>query len=117
MKSLPIFLLIAIVLDAPAAGAQGQDSPLARGAKFVQARDYEAAAAAFRQGVDAGDARCMDYLGYLYLEGLGMSRAPKVALGYFRRAADLGNDQACRNLGNMYFEGRDVDCDPAEARK
>jgi Peptidase_C39 like family/Sel1 repeat len=58
----------------------------------------------------------MDYLGYLYLEGLGTKRNPQTALGYFRRAAELGNDQACRNLGNMYFYGRDIDCDPALAR-
>jgi hypothetical protein len=81
----------------------------------VKGRDFAQAATAFELGVAAGDARCMDYLGYLYLEGLGRQRNPQKAFGYFQRAANLGNDQACRNLGNMYFYGRDVDCDPALA--
>jgi hypothetical protein len=97
--------------------ARAQENPFARGVKYAKSREYTRAATAFEEGAAAGDARCMDYLGYLYLEGLGAKRNPQLALDYFRRAADLGNDQACRNLGNMYFYGRDIDCDPALARK
>jgi TPR repeat protein len=97
--------------------ALAQDTPYARGAKLVKSRDYGRAAAAFQDGIASGDARCMDYLGYLQLEGLGSKRNPRLAFDYFRKAADLGNDQAFRNLGNMYFDGRDIACDPAEARR
>jgi WD40 repeat protein/TPR repeat protein len=95
--------------------AHTQDTPYARGAKSFQSRDYKEAAAAFEEGVAAADPRCMDFLGYLYLEGLGTKRNPQTALKYFRKAAELGNDQACRNLGDLYFSGRDLDCDPALA--
>jgi TPR repeat protein len=95
--------------------AHAQETALARGAKHVQNRDYKLAAEAFEEGVAAGDAACMDYLGWLYLEGLGKRPSTWIAYGYFREAARLGNDQACRNLGNMYFYGRGVDADPAQA--
>ena len=112
-------LTVIVVFVAGAAGvnAQVQDTPFARGVKYAHNRDFARAAVAFEEGVAAGDARSMDFLGYLYLEGLGTKRDPQKALGYFRRAAELGNDQACRNLGNMYFYGRDIDCDPALARR
>ncbi len=92
-----------------------QDTPFARGDKHVQNREYKLAAEAFEEGVGKGDAACMDYLGFLHLEGLGRRASPWIAYGYFREAARLGNDQACRNLGNMYFYGRGVDADPAQA--
>jgi uncharacterized protein len=109
-------VIVTLVAGAACAETQAQDTPFGHGVKYVRSRDFVQAAAAFEEGVAAGDARCMDYLGYLYLEGLGAKRNPQTALGYFRRAAELGNDQACRNLGNVYFDGRDIDCDPLMAR-
>jgi hypothetical protein len=94
---------------------RAQDTPLARGRKHFDKGEYAEAAAAFEQGVAAGDAACMEFLGYLYLEGHGKKPRPWIAFGYFREAAHLGNDQACRNLGNMYFDGRGVDPDPVQA--
>jgi tetratricopeptide (TPR) repeat protein len=110
-------VIVAFIAGTAGVNAQGQDTPYARGVKYAKSRDFARAAVAFEEGVAAGDARSMDYLGYLYLEGLGTKRNPQTALGYFRRAAELGNDQACRNLGNMYFFGRDIDCDPELARR
>jgi len=92
-----------------------ENTLLERGRAHFQKGNYAEAAAAFEQGVAAGDAACMDYLGFLFLEGHGKTESPSTALGYFRRAAKLGNDQACRNLGNMYFGGRGVDPDSAQA--
>jgi TPR repeat protein len=111
------FLMALFVGRVDCSEALAQDTPYARGAKLVKSRDYERAATAFQEGIASGDARCMDYLGYLYLEGLGSKRNPRLAFDYFRKAANLGNDQACRNLGNMYFDGRDIACDPTEARR
>jgi len=101
------------ILLVPAGRAQ--DTPLARGTKHFDKGDYARAAVAFEQGVAAGDAACMDFLGFLYLEGFGKKPRPWIAFGYFRQAAELGNDQACRNLGNMYFDGRGVEPDPVQA--
>jgi hypothetical protein len=108
-----MLLVASAMLPVPVSRAQ--DTPLARGARHVDKRDYAQAAAAFEEGVAAGDAACMDYLGFLYLEGLGRKPRPWIAFGYFREAAQLGNDQACRNLGNMYFDGRAVEPDPTQA--
>jgi hypothetical protein len=94
---------------------RAQDTPLARGTKHFDKGEYAEAAAAFEKGVAAGDAACMDFLGFLYLEGYGNTPRPWIAYGYFREAARLGNDQACRNLGNMYFDGRGVEPDLVQA--
>jgi hypothetical protein len=94
---------------------RAEDTPLERGTRHFNKHDYAQAAVAFEQGVEAGDAACMDFLGFLYLEGYGKKPRPWIAFGYFREAARLGNDQACRNLGNMYFDGRGVDPDPVQA--
>ncbi len=78
----------------------------ARGAALVAKKEYAQAAQIFREGVDAGDAACMDYLGWLYLEGYGVRQSSWIAYGYFRAADELGSIQACRNLGNMHYGAR-----------
>lgn len=108
-----LLLVVWTMVLVPASRAQ--DTPLARGIEHFDEGDYARSAAAFEQGSAAGDAACMDFLGFLYLEGLGKRPRPWIAYGYFREAAQLGNDQACRNLGNMYFDGRGVDPDLAQA--
>jgi hypothetical protein len=50
---------------------RAQDTPLARGIKHFDKGDYAQAGVALEQGVAAGDAACMDFLGFLYLEGYG----------------------------------------------
>ncbi len=78
----------------------------ADGAESVKNKDYAAAAQKFLTGVNAGDPASMDYLGWLYLEGLGVRQSSLIAEGYFREAAALGSAQACRNLGNICYDGR-----------
>jgi hypothetical protein len=107
---LTVFSSLTVVL-----ATQAQGTHLARGAEHFEKKHYTQAAAAFEQGVAAGDPACMDFLGYLYLEGLGKRPSPWIAYGYFREAAGLGNDQACRNLGDVYFGGRAVDPDLVQA--
>jgi len=95
--------------------AVAQSVHLRRGESLVHQQKYEEAREVFQAGVADGDAASMDFLGYLYLEGLGGRPQPWIAYGLFRQAAELGNDQACRNLGNMYFLARAVDADPVQA--
>ena len=101
------------ILVAPPTDAQ--NALLERGRAHYRNGDYAEANAVFEQGVAAGNPACIDFLGFLILEGHGKEESPSAALGYFRKAAELGNDQACRNLGNMYFGGRGVDPDSAQA--
>ncbi|MEZ5302770.1 MAG: hypothetical protein R3F11_19345 [Verrucomicrobiales bacterium] len=53
-------------------------------AKYAEAKER------FERGVAAGDAACMDYLGYLYLEGFGTTARSWIAYGLFREAAGAG---------------------------
>lgn len=89
----------------------------AEGAKLVTAKEYQAAAKVFHEGVNADDAASMDYMGWLYLEGKGVRKSLDIAEGYFREAAALGNAQSCRNLGNMYYDGRAGEPSTPEAAK
>ncbi|MBI3410978.1 MAG: SEL1-like repeat protein [Planctomycetes bacterium] len=97
--------------------AGAADDPLSRGHNFFTKGKYKEAAAAFEVGVAEGNAACMDYLGFLYLEGLGKKPSAWIAQGFFRKGAERGSDQACRNLGNMYFDGRGVQPDLVEAAR
>ena len=107
-----LFILLAIQTQIVVA-----QSRYDKGAALVAKKDYKAAAEVFREGVEAGDPACMDYLGWLYLEGHGVRQSPWIAYGFFREAADLGNSQACRNLGNMYYEARGVEHAIAQAMR
>jgi hypothetical protein len=80
-----------------------------KGAALVAKQEYVQAAQIFREGVDAGDAACMDFLGWLYLEGRGVRQSSWIAHGYFRAADELGSIQACRNLGNMHYGARGLE--------
>jgi TPR repeat protein len=105
--------VIVVALSANLAAAQSRY--FTRGKSLVQGQKYEEARKEFQAGVDRNDAACMDFLGFLNLEGLGGPPQPWIAYGLFRQAAELGSDQACRNLGNMYFLARAVDADPTAA--
>ena len=48
-------------------------------------------------------------IGFLYLEGLGISQDYAQARTWFERAAALGNVAATNNLGAMYAQGLGVD--------
>jgi len=87
----------------------------ADGADKVKNKDYQAAAQEFLAGVNAGDPESMDYMGWLYLEGLGVRQCPRIAEGYFREAAARGSAQGCRNLGNIYYDGRAAEPSVQEA--
>ncbi|MDD2598149.1 MAG: C39 family peptidase [Kiritimatiellae bacterium] len=86
--------------------ANRQLNYFADGNEKVKSKDYAAAARKFLEGVNAGDPASMDYMGWLYLEGLGLRQSTLIAEGYFREAAAGGSAQACRNLGNIFYDGR-----------
>jgi len=110
MTALILFWNLAVLV-----AAHAERSFVARGTEHLRAGEYAQAAEFFEQGVADEDAACMNYLGSLYLEGLGRIQSPLIAHGYFQEAAARGNDQACRNLGNLYFNGRGVDVDLVKA--
>lgn len=50
----------------------------------------------------------LNYLGFIYYQGLGVTQDYKMAFAYFSRAADLGEPFSQNALGDMYFGGYGV---------
>jgi len=65
-------------------------------------RDYAKARRAFARASDAGDARAINSLGVMELQGRGGSPSPMAARGLFQKAADAGSASAHYNLGLMH---------------
>lgn len=56
------------------------------------------------QAADSGDARAMDFVGWMYFHGKGVQARPEIAVGYFKAAAGKSL-QAAWNLGLSHFAG------------
>jgi hypothetical protein len=56
------------------------------------------------QAADSGDARAMDFVGWMYFHGKGVPARPEIAVGYYR-AASAELPQAAWNLGQCHFAG------------
>jgi uncharacterized protein len=87
-------------------------------------RDYVKAAEMYRRAADAGHAKAQASLGWMYLQGWGVSRDDTEAVKWFnkaadpiRKAAEQGEAEAQGYLGAMYLNGRGVPKDEAEAVK
>jgi len=74
-------------------------------------RDGQGVAADLREAMrwahlaaDAGDARAMDFVGWMYFHGKGVPARPAIAVGYYKAAA-AKLPQAAWNLGQCHFAG------------
>jgi TPR repeat protein len=79
--------------------------------------DYGAAAAAFRQVAEAGNARAQYALGVLHRSGRGVERSDAEAAKWYERSAKQGFAAAQASLGSLYLAGRGVSQSDAEAAK
>jgi uncharacterized protein len=77
-------------------------------------RDYAEAMRWGHLAADRGDAAAMDFIGWMFFEGLGVKHNPKIALGYFKAAAGK-SATAAWNLGQCYFGAQGVDQDVPKA--
>lgn len=104
---------LAAVLLIIAAGlpAQTFDDALAT----YERGDLSAAAKAFRNLADQGDAKAQFWLGYLYDMGEGVAEDKAEAVRWYRKAAEQGYAQAQCDLGVMYEFGEGVAEDKVEA--
>ena len=57
---------------------------------------------------EQGDARAQVYLGFMYVNGLGVPQDNVEAVWWYRRAAEQGSADAQSNLGFMYGTGAGV---------
>ncbi len=63
---------------------------------------------------DRGDAAAMDFVGSMFLRGVGVKQNPAIAAGYFKAGAGE-SATACWNLGQCYFGAQGVDQDIPKA--
>jgi TPR repeat protein len=71
----------------------------------------------FRKAAEAGDARAMANLGFMYESGKGVAQDFAEATRWYRKGADAGDNRAKRNLGVMYLLGAGITRNDAEAAK
>ena len=55
-------------------------------------------------------------IGYLYIQGLGVTQDNVKAMQWFRKGADLGDPKGQFNVGALYADGRGVARDEVQAR-
>ncbi len=78
----------------------------AEGEKAFNNQQYTQAFAEFIPLADSGDFRSQYYVGYLYLNGYGVSQDEKKALDYLQRAVDQDYDLAQSLMAYLYAEGK-----------
>ena len=88
-----------------------------RGGEFVSydRADYQTALKVWLGQADAGDADAQNYVGEIYLKGLGTTPDYAKAAQWFEKAAAQGSRRARINLGYMYEQGLGVSQDTARA--
>jgi TPR repeat protein len=77
-------------------------------------RDYAEAMRWAHPVADRGNPDAMDFVGWMYFEGLGVKPSPEIAAGYFKAAA-AKSPSAAWNLGQCYFAALGVDQDVGKA--
>ena len=114
MKTLR-YVLPALVLLSTSSIALGDD--FQDGVDAANRGIYKTAYKVFSELAEQGDARAQYNLGFMHLEGLGVSKDSKEAFKWFRLAAEQRQGRAQHSLGVMYLQGSGVQRDPKEAFK
>jgi hypothetical protein len=100
-------------------GVAGGDADAANALQRARAaydrQDYVTALRELRPLAQQGNAPAQNNLGFMYMEGRGVTQDDAEAVRLYRQAAAQGNAYAYGNLGLMYAEGRGVTQDNAEA--
>ncbi len=85
------------------------------GEKFFEQQDYSRAFSEFLPLANSGDFRSQYYVGYLYLNGLGVSQDTREAVRYLTESSNKNYDMAQSLLAFLYDEGHVVPQDKAKA--
>ena len=88
-----------------------------RGGEYVSydRANYETALKVWMGQADSGDAEAQNYVGEIYLKGLGTEPDYAKARAWFEKAAAQGDKRARINLGYLYEQGLGVPKDLAKA--
>jgi hypothetical protein len=79
--------------------------------------DYATALQMLRPLAEQGNTKAQNYLGLMYLKGLGVAQESQEAARWFKKAADQDYAIAQNNLGSMYKYGLGVSQNYTEATK
>jgi hypothetical protein len=77
-------------------------------------KDYAEAMRWAHLAADQGNAEAMDFVGWMFFEGLGVKHNPTITAGYFKAAAGTSS-AAAWNLGQCYFGAQGVEHDVPKA--
>ena len=100
-----------------ASGNNVANEAFEQGQSAVRAREFDKALLAFQHAADGGDARAMNGIGDLYVEGNGVPRDYQQAFAWYEKAAAGGNSRAMASLGRLYRDGNGVGKDYQKARE
>lgn len=109
MKRLYIAFLFLLLLASPSY------ADFTAGEKAFNERDFETAWKELHPLAESGDARAMEAVGCMYLDGNGVKLDYLKAIEWFKKAVEKGNTDAYNNLGFMYTEGLGVKKDAVKA--
>lgn len=98
-------------------GCEVLAGPYEDGQAAANRGDYPAALNLWRPLADQGSAPAQRQLGYLYLEGRGITQNFAEALRLLQLAAEQNDSMAINSIGVLYLAGRGVKQDAAEAAK
>lgn len=73
------------------------------------------AASCFADSAEMGESRAQDYLGRMYIDGLGVQQNTQKGLFWLQKAASQNNSDACYTLGKIYQSGTLVHKDNSKA--
>lgn len=73
-----------------------------RGWSFYYQKDYLRAIPEFREACIGSDAASCRSVGFLYENGLGVTKEMGKAEQFYKQGCDLGDMESCKNLGHMY---------------
>ena len=76
--------------------------------KAKREHDYVTAVTSFQKAADKGIVDAFNRLGFLYYNGLGITKDESKAIDYFQRAAENGHIKAIFNLIYCYTHGKGV---------
>jgi serine/threonine protein kinase len=85
--------------------------------KYLEQKNYRDALQNFARASEMGHLESLNELGFMYKQGLGVSKDLNKAASYFRKAAMGGYAPSQINLGIMYFKGQGVQKNDGEAAK
>jgi uncharacterized protein len=101
----------------PAAAADTAAQLHQKGEAAYNHKNYAEAMDWFRKAAELGNADAMSYIGYLYLNALGIPADYAEAMRWYLKSADLGDATAMYQIGYVYENAQGVPTNYAEAMR